>query len=143
MFNEYLFHLCDCTCLNVICVCSITCWSNQKYFSVFYLFLEVNTMTLVLKSFSQKAKFFLLKNLVFGNFTTQLTSGCIPSKSWVEMRKFQFLHKIKQRVSWLSRKCFTNQTWPAKSALCICTFHNSTHKWLMSHWLAKYAKRQF
>ena len=32
MFNKCLFHLCDCTCSNVLCVCSIICGSNQKIF---------------------------------------------------------------------------------------------------------------
>ena len=28
LFNECLFHLCDCTCSNVMCVCSTICGSN-------------------------------------------------------------------------------------------------------------------
>ena len=32
MFNEHLFQLCDCTCLNVMCVCLIGWWSNPKRF---------------------------------------------------------------------------------------------------------------
>ena len=37
MFNECLFHLCVCTCSNVMCVCSTICGSNQKRFQ-FFLF---------------------------------------------------------------------------------------------------------
>ena len=32
MFDECLFHLCDCTCSNVFYVCSIAWWSNPKIF---------------------------------------------------------------------------------------------------------------
>ena len=38
MFNEYLFHLCNCTCSNVICVCSTICGSNQKKKFVLFVF---------------------------------------------------------------------------------------------------------
>ena len=38
MFNECLFHLCDCTCSNVMCVCSIICGSNWKVFFFIILF---------------------------------------------------------------------------------------------------------
>ena len=45
MFNECLFHLCGCTCSNVMCVCSTICGSNQKYFCSFCLLLEVIYIT--------------------------------------------------------------------------------------------------
>ena len=32
IFNECIFHLCVCTCSNVMCVCSTICGSNQKDF---------------------------------------------------------------------------------------------------------------
>ena len=51
MFNEYLFHLCDCTCSNVMCVCSTICGSNQKYFCSFCLLLDVICITHVFQSF--------------------------------------------------------------------------------------------
>ena len=50
MFNEYLFHLCDYTCSNVMCVCSIICGSNQKDFCSFCLLLEVICITHVFQS---------------------------------------------------------------------------------------------
>ena len=50
MFNEYLFHLCDCTCSNVMCVCSTICGSNQKDFCSFCLLLDVICITHVLQS---------------------------------------------------------------------------------------------
>ena len=62
----YMFK-CDMCMLNYLLI------KLKIFFSVLFVF-EVNTITLVLKSFSQKAKFFLLKNLVFGNFATQLAS---------------------------------------------------------------------
>ena len=45
MFNECLFHLCDCTCSNVMCVCLTICGSNQKDFCSFCLPLEVICIT--------------------------------------------------------------------------------------------------
>ena len=38
IFNECLFHLCGCTCSNVMCVCLTICGSNQKEFFLFFLF---------------------------------------------------------------------------------------------------------
>ena len=46
MFNECLIHLLDCTCLNVMCVCSILYGLIQKDFWSFYMFLEVIFITL-------------------------------------------------------------------------------------------------
>ena len=46
MFNECLIHLFDCTCLNVMYVCSTMYGSIQKYFWSFYMFLEVIFITL-------------------------------------------------------------------------------------------------
>ena len=51
MFNEYLFHLCDCTYSNVMCVCSTICGSNQKDFCSFCLLLDVICITHVFQSF--------------------------------------------------------------------------------------------
>ena len=54
MFNECLFHLCVCTCSNVMCVCSTICGSNQKdfcSFCSFCLLLEVICITHVFQSF--------------------------------------------------------------------------------------------
>ena len=52
MFNECLFHLCGCTCSNVMCVCSTIYRSNQKDFCSFCLLLEVICITHVFQSFS-------------------------------------------------------------------------------------------
>ena len=65
MFNEYLFHLCDCTCSNVMCVCSTICGSNQKDFCSFYLFLDVICITHVFQSF---LSYFCVKNIFSGCF---------------------------------------------------------------------------
>ena len=46
MFNECLIHLFNCTCLNVMCVCSSIYGSNQKHFLSFYMYLEVIFITL-------------------------------------------------------------------------------------------------
>jgi len=60
IFNECLLHLCDCTCLYVMCVCLTICRSNQKDFYSFYLLLEVICITHVFLSFSS---WFCVKNM--------------------------------------------------------------------------------
>ena len=65
MFNEYLFHLCDCTCSNVMCVCSTICGSNQKDFCSFCLLLDVICITHVFQSF---LSCFCVKNIFSGCF---------------------------------------------------------------------------
>ena len=65
IFNKCLFHLCDCACSNVMCVCSTICGSNQKDFYSFYLFLEVICITHVCQSFSNC---FCVKNMFSGFF---------------------------------------------------------------------------
>ena len=46
MFNKCLIYLFNCTCLNVMCVCSTINGSIQKDFWSFYMFLEVIFITL-------------------------------------------------------------------------------------------------
>ena len=46
MLNECFIHLFDCTCLDMICVCSTIYGSNQKDFWSFYMFFEVIFITL-------------------------------------------------------------------------------------------------
>ena len=46
MLNECLIHLFNCTCLNMMCVCSTIYRSNQKDFWSFYILLEVIFITL-------------------------------------------------------------------------------------------------
>ena len=65
MFNEYLFHLCDCTCSNVMCVCSTIYGSNQKDFCSFCLLLDVICITHVFQSF---LSCFCVKNIFSGCF---------------------------------------------------------------------------
>ena len=68
MFNKCIFHLCGCTCSNVICVYSTICGSNQKDFffcGSFCLLLEVICITLVFQSFSSC---FCVKNMFSGCF---------------------------------------------------------------------------
>ena len=65
LFNECLFHLCDCTYSNVMCVCSTICGSNQKDFCFFCLFLEVICITHDFQSFSNC---FCVKNMFFEYF---------------------------------------------------------------------------
>ena len=104
MFSEYLFDLCDCTCLNVICVCSIPCWSNPKIFlSVLFVFGN-DFCHSCFESFSQKVKIFVLKNLVFGSFVTHFISGCnlIQVAKWFEEISIS---------SQIQAECFATGSW--------------------------------
>ena len=74
MFNEYLFHLCDCTCSNVMCVRSTICGPNQKDFCSFCLLLEVICITHVFQIFF---KLFLCKKHVFWVFSWPIS--CVSS----------------------------------------------------------------
>ena len=101
MFNECLFHLCDYTCSNVMCVCSTICESNQKYFCSFCLFLEVICITHVFQivfvwktcflgvfliyfmcKFNHELKGPILKFFSFGQRVSQLFSNYFTSKAY-------------------------------------------------------------
>ena len=111
MFNEYLFHLRDYTCRNVMCVCLTICGSNQKYFWSFYLLLEVICITHVFKGFQVD---FMWKTWFLGVFTTHFASGLshspVVSLNGPIIKFFNF----GQRVLWLSRECVVTWNWPAK-----------------------------
>ena len=62
MFNKCLFHLCGCTCSNVMCVYSTIYGSNQKDFCSFCLLLEVICIIHVFQTFSS---YFCVKKHVF------------------------------------------------------------------------------
>ena len=74
MFYEYLFHLCDCTCSNVMCVCSTICGSNQKDF-LFFLFAFGSD--LYHPCFSKFFKLFLCEKHVFWVFSWPIS--CVSS----------------------------------------------------------------
>ena len=140
MFNEYLFHLCDCTCLNVMCVCSIACWLNQNFFECFICFWKWFLSLLFWKLFSKSKKIDVEKVCVWqfrNSFREWMQfhpshemkwENLVPLKNQVEsfathlqvvrdssltykmkMRKFQFLHKFRQRVLRLKCKCLMTQ----------------------------------
>ena len=90
MFNEYLFHLCDCTCLNVMCVCSTICGSNQKYFCSFCLLLEVICITHVFQSFSSC---FCVKNMFSGYFHNPFHVLAQLGVKWSNFKVFSTLDR--------------------------------------------------
>ena len=67
MFNEFLFHLCVCTCSNVMCVCSTLCGSNQKVFVLFVCFWKWFVSPMFLKIFQVV---FVWKTCFLGSFMT-------------------------------------------------------------------------
>ena len=63
LFNKCLFHLCDCTCSNVMCILNFLSIKPKKDFWVFYMFLNVFFYTFVFWFFVQIAFFmFFIKN---------------------------------------------------------------------------------
>ena len=74
MFNEYLFHLCDCTCSNVMCVCSTICGSNQKDFCFFLFAFGSDLYHSCLSKFF---KLFLCEKYVFWVFLWPIS--CVSS----------------------------------------------------------------
>ena len=104
MFNEYLFHLCDCTCLNVMGVCSTICGSNQKDFCSFCLFLEVICITHVFQTFSS---YFCVKNMFCGCFCTYFMCKFSHEFKGSIIMFFNF----GQRVLRFSRNCFTSKAY--------------------------------
>ena len=72
MFNEYLFYLRDCTCLNVMCVHSTICRSNQKVFDYFICFWKHFVSPMFFKVFQVD---FVWKTCFLGVFETHFVSG--------------------------------------------------------------------
>ena len=94
MFNEYLFHLCDCTCLNVMCVCSIAWWSNPKRFkSILFVFWSDFCHFWCWKFFL-KCQILCCKTLCLA--ISWLLSWLVPSREI--FKEFRFLKNFKQRV---------------------------------------------
>ena len=69
MFNEYLFHLCDCTCSNVMCVCSTIYGSNKKKIVLFVCFWKWFVSLIFFKVFQVV---FMWKTCFLGVFVTYL-----------------------------------------------------------------------
>ena len=88
--NTY-FHLCDCTCSNVMCVCSTICGSNKKYLCSFYLFLEVICIAHVFQSFSS---FFVWKTYFLGVFVTYFMCKLSRKFNWSNSQVFQLWIEI-------------------------------------------------
>ena len=101
MFNEYLFYLCDCTCSNVMYVCSAIYGSNEKDFCSFCLLLKVICITHVFQillvwktcfldvfvtyfmcKFSNELKGPILKFFSFGQRVSRLFCNCFVSKAY-------------------------------------------------------------
>ena len=67
IFNECLFHLYDCTCSNVMCVCLTICGSSQENFCSFWLLLAVICIPHVFQVFQIA---FVWKTYFLGVFVT-------------------------------------------------------------------------
>ena len=118
MFNEYLFHLCDCPYLNVMCVCSIAWWSNLKWFLSILFVSRSDFLSLWFWKFFSKCQILCVEKLCLA--ISWLLSWVDPSREI--FKKFQFL-KISGREFCGSlvnaSRCSPN---PRKSTLCIYTF---------------------
>ena len=107
MFNECLIHLFDCTCLNVMCVCSSLYGSNQKDFWSFYIYLEVIFITLCvhvicLLCFSLFKHVLCWKNKC-RNFWLLVLATCKPQDPSREfIQKLWRLTRYSWKFSWLN-----------------------------------------
>ena len=105
MFNECLFHLCGCTCSNVMYVCSTICGSNQKDFCSFCLLLEVICITHVFKFFQ----------IVFvTHFMCKL--------SWELNGPIFKFFSFTQRFLWLFRYCFASKAYQRNTSKVLVKF---------------------
>ena len=108
MFNEYLFHLCDCTCSNVMCVCSTICESNQKDFCSFCFAIGSD---LYHPCFSKFFNFFFVwKTCFLGVFVTYFM--CMLS--WVLNDPILKFFGFGQRVLRFSRDFFASKAYLQK-----------------------------
>ena len=71
----------------VVCMINCSLIKPKIFISVLFVF-GSDFCHSCFESFSQKAKNFMLKNFVFGNFMTHFRVDVVPSKSWDEMGKF-------------------------------------------------------
>ena len=139
--NAY-FHLCDCTCSNVMCVCSTICGSNKKYLCSFYLFLEVICIAHVFQSFSS---FFVWKTYFLGVFVTYFMCKLSREFNWSNSQVFQlwigsFSCKVelaKNKLIFFAKSTLLYSTLPPSPS--IQTNHNSFH-WF---WSLDYVFRGF
>ena len=94
MFNEWLFHLCDCTCSNVMCILNCLSIKPKRIFE--YVFLKMFLYLYVFRVFIHIAYFlFLTKNSFRGIFakSSQVSSSLENEdgknwKHWILDRNF-------------------------------------------------------
>ena len=108
--NAY-FHLCDCTCSNVMCVCSTICGSNKKYLCSFYLFLEVICIAHVFQSFSS---FFVWKTYFLGVFVTYFMCKLSREFNWSNSQVFQLWIEIFASFLWVLHEYFVRRAYLRK-----------------------------
>ena len=96
MFNECLFHLCDCTCSNVMCI--LNCLSIKPksiFLSIFYMFLIFYTFVCLEFLFKISISCFYQKNLP-ESFSRVSRELALPAKMtmakigkhWISDKKF-------------------------------------------------------
>ena len=105
MFNECLFHLCNGTCLIVMCVCSTIYGSNQKDFCSFCLLLDVICITHVFKFFQ-----IVFVTLFMCKLSWEL-NGPI----------FKFF-SFTQRFLWLFRYCLASKAYQRNTSKVLVKF---------------------
>ena len=108
MFNECLIHLLDCTCLNVMCVCSIIYGLIQKDFWSFYMFLEVIFITLCVHVYCLLC-FSLFKHVLFWKTSIKIFGYSFWLLAWVASFGYSFW--------WLASREFTQKGFAIQSRL--------------------------
>ena len=129
MFNECLFHLCGCTCSNVMYVCSIICGSNQKDFCSFCLLLEVIFITHVFQSFFQ----IVWKTCFLSVFMTYFMCKLSWELNGPILKFFSFT----QRVSWLFRDCFASKAYQRNTSEISQDSNQRNYQWKFPNQLLK------
>ena len=74
------------------------------------MFLKVIFVTFVLKIFLKISKFYCRKTSCLAVSRLISRMDALPYKSQKDLRKFQFLHKFRQRVSRLIHECFATHS---------------------------------
>ena len=108
MFNECLFHLCDCTCTNVMCILNFLMIKYKNIFEYFICFWKC-FYVFVCSEFFQTVNFFLVEKLFQKHFheyeSTHENEEAIFSIFWNLHREF--------------RNCFTSRSYPRNLSRCF------------------------
>ena len=115
LFNECLFHLCDCTWSNVLCILKCLLIKPKKIFEYFICFWKC-FYAFVFWVFVLKLHFLCFSSKTFLEaFSQNLATKLFPRK-WVKEKHENI--NFRQRLSWLSCDCFASKVF-LRNILCF------------------------